>query len=230
MDFGFGKDIGKNAGQTATDKFSEIVEKASKDLDEKLDRISNELSRQRQLTKDDVKELMIEASELIGKIIDARVDYGKKELSGLFQEKLDDLQQRVDTFFKERKDDIARERNRLLKNLLISVCVSILMAFVAYYYQKTTYGTINVLTAFRICFGSLAGGYFVYIISKAITTYIKLPDYKKDLVFAVHRYWGVLRPQSLVAHIIVLFLIVIIYLTIFHLIDIRNVMNGLMKY
>jgi len=102
----------------------EIITGASQDIDAKLDKISLELHDQRQFTKTDVKELVDYAADKLGATIDARVLVMKQEITNLVQDKVEYFKAEVDTFFVKRQQDIARERRRLLMNILIAVSAS----------------------------------------------------------------------------------------------------------
>ena len=189
----------------------EIITGASQDIDAKLDKISLELHDQRQFTKSDVKELVDYAADKLGATIDARVLVMKQEITNLVQDKVEYFKSEVDTFFVKRQQDIARERRRLLMNILIAVGASFLMGGVSLMYQRYSAGTVNLFGIFRIVFVSLAAGYLVYMGIAMLRRYRQMSEHRKDVMFLAMKYWGFLRPESLFGHLLLLILLVVLY-------------------
>jgi F0F1-type ATP synthase membrane subunit b/b' len=185
----------------------DVLLDASREVDAKLDKISEELHSQRSLTKDDVRELVDYAAEKLGHTIDGRIEVMKTEITELVQEKVEYLKSEVDNFFVQRQRDLARERRRLIANILIAVVASLAVAGVSLVYHRVEQGTLNLFGLFRVIFVSLTGGYFVYMVVDIARHYLQMAEHKKDMVFLAMRYWGVLRPGGILAHLaLVLFL------------------------
>ena len=55
---------------------------------------------------------------------------------------------------------------------------------------------------FRIVFASLAAGYGAYLAVKLLRRWVSMSEHKKDTLFLVSRYWGVLRPESVFGTVI----------------------------
>ncbi len=189
----------------------EIITDASHDIDAKLDKISLELHDQRQFTKSDVKELVDYAADKLGATIDARVLVMKQEITNLVQDKVEYFKAEVDTFFVQRQQDIARERRRLFMNILIAVGASFLMGGVSLMYQRYSAGTVNLFGIFRIVFLSLAAGYLVYMGIAMVRRYRQMSEHRKDVMFLAMKYWGFLRPESLLGHLLLLVALAILY-------------------
>ncbi len=73
---------------------------------------------------------------------------------------------------------------------------SLSLGFVSWLYHQYLGGGLDVFSAFRIVFASLAGGYAAYLAVKLLRHWLAMSEHKKDTLFLVSRYWGVLRPES----------------------------------
>lgn len=193
----------------------EIVSDASREVDAKLDKISEELHNQRQFTKADVKELVDYAAERLGTTLDARMAAMRAEITQLVQEKVEYFKNEVDAFFVKRQRDIARERRRLVANVAIAVVAAFAMGWVSLVYQRVLGGTMDLFGVFRAVFVALAGGYGVYLLVSAFRRWRQMSEHRKDLVFLTLRYWGFLKPESLAGHLLALFALVAAYFVLF---------------
>lgn len=186
----------KDGVSQAGAELKDVILEASREIDTKLDKISDELHEQRQFTKDDVRELVDYAGDKLGALMDERIVRAKTEISALVQEKVEYFKHEVDTFFIERQRDLARERRRLVMNVAIAVLASLSLGFVSWLYHQYLGGGLDVYATFRIVFASLAGGYTAYLAVKLLRRWRSMSEHKKDTLFLVSRYWGVLRPES----------------------------------
>jgi hypothetical protein len=183
-------------------ELKDVIWKASQEIDTKLDKISEELHEQRQFTKDDVRELVDYAGEKLGALMDERIVHAKAEFSSLVQEKVEYFKREIDSFFIERQRDLARERRRLFINVAIAVLASLSLGFVSWLYHQYLGGGLDVFAIFRIVFASLVGGYAAYLAVKLLRRWLSMSEHKKDTLFLVSRYWGVLRPESIFGTVI----------------------------
>ena len=200
----------------ASSEIRDIVTHTSQDIDAKLDKISTELHNQRQFTKTDVKELVDYAAEKLGETIDQRIAVASAEITSLVQAKVEYFKQEIDQFFIKRQQDLARERRRLFANILIAILASVIMGAVSLFYHRTLAGTLDMYAIFRAVFLALAGGYAAYLLVKFIRSYRQMSEHKKDLLFLTMRYWGVLRPEGLVGHILLILILVAGYGLLFY--------------
>jgi hypothetical protein len=182
----------------------DVVLGASHEVDVKLDKISLELHDQRQFTKDDVRELVDYATERLGATIDDRVRMIKGEITDLVQEKVEYLKSEVDDFFVQRQQDLARERRRLIVNILIAVAASLGVAAFSLMYHRLVAGSLDLYGLFRVVFLSLTGGYGAWLLVNLARRYLRMSEHQKDAIFLAMRYWGVLRPESILGHVLVL--------------------------
>jgi cation transport ATPase len=186
----------------------EVVGGASREVDAKLDKISQELHDQRRFTREDARVLVDYAAERLGDTLDERIRVMRAELTELVQQKVEYFKSEVDGFFVQRQQDLARERRRLIVNVLIAVLASVGVALFSIAYQRVVAGQLNLYGLFRVIFLSLAGGYGAWLLVNLARRYLRLSEHRKDAVFLAMRYWGVLRPQSLFGQALVLALLV----------------------
>jgi hypothetical protein len=191
-------------------ELKDVIWQASQEIDAKLDKISDELHEQRQFTKDDVRELVDYAGEQLGTLMDERIVRAKTEISSLVQEKVEYFKREVDGFFIERQRDLARERRRLFINVAIAILASLSLGFVSWLYHQYIGGDLDVFAVFRIVFASLAGGYAAYLAVKLLRHWLSLSEHKKDTLFLVSRYWGVLRPESIFGTLVLVCLMAVL--------------------
>lgn len=184
-------------------ELSGVVMSASAEVDAKLDKISAELHEQRSFTKSDIKELVDYATERLGQTLDQRVAVIKVELADLVRQKVEYLKTEVDGFFIQRQRDLARERNRLITNIAISVAAALIMAGVSLFYHRTLAEGIDMFGIFRISLLSLSAGYGVYLLASMARKYLSMAEHRKDMLFLAARYWGVLRPGSIFTHFMI---------------------------
>jgi hypothetical protein len=189
-------DVVKDGVSQAGTELKDVIWQASQEIDAKLDKISDELHAQRQFTKDDVRELVDYAGEKLATLMDNRIVRAKAEISALVQEKVEYFKREIDGFFIERQHDLARERRRLFINVAVAIVASLSLGFVSWLY--------------RIVFASLAGGYTAYLAVKLLRRWLSMSEHKKDTLFLVSRYWGVLRPESIFGTVILVCLMAVL--------------------
>jgi len=190
--------------RAAGSELKEVVADTSAEIDVKLDKISNELHNQRQFTKDDVKELVDYAGERLSGVLDDRIRIMKQEISTLVEEKAEYFKSEVDSFFIQRQQDLARERSRLVMNIVLAFIASLAVGGVSLFYRGMDKGPVDMFTVFRIVLASLAGGYVVYLGSTLLNRWLAMSEHRKDALFPAARYWGWLRPGSLFAAFLML--------------------------
>ena len=203
-------DVVKDGVSQAGSELKDVILQASQEIDGKLDKISEELHSQRQFTKDDVRELVDYAGERLGTLMDERIVRAKFEISELVQEKVEYFKREVDGFFIERQRDLARERRRLFINVAVAILASLSLGFVSWLYHQYLGGEFDVFAAFRIVFASLAGGYAVWLAIKLLRRWLSMSEHKKDTLFLVSRYWGVLRPESVFGTLVLVCLMAVL--------------------
>ncbi len=210
----------------ASGELREAVLSASQEVDQKLDKISAELHSQRQFTKDDVKELVDYAAGRLGATVDDRVRVMKTEIAALIQDRVEYLKSEVDSFFIQRQQDLARERRRLIANILIAVSASIVMGAISLAYHRALLGGMDMYGLFRVVFLSLTGGYGVYLLVRLVIKYRQMTEHKKDLVFLAMKYWGVLRPESVFGHVLLILVLIALYAVLFFPLEVAQLIGN----
>lgn len=190
--------------------FQQMIRDAGQELDLRLENISREIHNHRQLTREDIKEVVDYAAVRLGSAIDERIQTTRTEMTTLVKEKIEVLKQEIDTFFIRRQEDLARERRRLVVNVLIAVTATILMAAFSLLYHRFTQGRIDLFDFFRVLFISLTVGYSIFLAVRLVMRYLKMAEHRKDLVFFAMRYVGVLHPESVLSYVVLLFITLIV--------------------
>ncbi len=203
-------DVVKDGVSQAGTELKDVIWRASQEIDTKLDKISDELHAQRQFTKDDVRELVDYAGERLGSLMDERIVRAKSEISDLVQDKVEYFKREVDGFFIERQRDLARERRRLFVNVAVAILASLSLGFISWLYHQYLGGGLDVFAMFRIVFASLAGGYAAYLAVRLLRRWLSMSEHRKDTLFLISRYWGVLRPVSIFGTLILVCLIAVL--------------------
>lgn len=189
----------------AGDRLGQVVDNASQAIDEKLDKISQELHNQRSMTKDDVREMVDYAAERLTVVLDDRIAAMRREIAGLVEEKTEYFKAEIDSFFIKRQQDLARERRRLLLNIVLASLAALGVGAVSLFYKGIQ--DWDLLTVFRVVLASLAGGYAVWLALSLLRDWLRMTEHRKDMVFLAARYWGWLRPASVFSTLMVLFLL-----------------------
>ena len=196
----------------AGDRLSQVVDNASQAIDEKLDKISQELHSQRSMTKDDVREMVDYAADRLTVVLDDRIAAMRREIAGLVEEKTEYFKAEIDAFFIKRQQDLARERRRLLINIVLASGAALAVGAVSLFYKGIR--EWDLLTVFRVVMASLAGGYGVWLVLSLLRGWLRMTEHKKDLVFVAARYWGWLRPASVFSSLVVLAILLLLSLVL----------------
>ena len=196
----------------AGDRLGQVVDNASQAIDEKLDKISQELHSQRSMTKDDVREMVDYAAERLTVVLDDRIAAMRREIAGLVEEKTEYFKAEIDAFFIKRQQDLARERRRLLINIVLASGAALAVGAVSLFYKGIR--EWDLFTVFRVVMASLAGGYGVWLVLSLLRGWLRMTEHKKDLVFVAARYWGWLRPASVFSSLVVLAILLLLSLVL----------------
>jgi hypothetical protein len=204
--------VSEAAVDRAGDRLGQVVDNASQAIDDKLDKISQELHSQRSMTKDDVREMVDYAAERLTVVLDDRIAVMRREITGLVEEKTEYFKAEIDAFFIQRQKDLARERRRLLLNIVLATSAALGVGAVSLFYKGMR--EWDLLTVFRVVMASLAGGYAVWLVLSMLRGWLRMTEHKKDLVFVAARYWGWLRPASIFSSLVVLAILLILSLVL----------------
>ena len=196
----------------AGEEMREVVAGTSRAIDEKLDKISQELHSQRQFTKDDVRELVDYAGEKLSVVLDERIEVMRREITQLVEEKTEYFKAEIDDFFIKRQMDLARERRRLALNIVLATGAALAVGAVSLFYKGIR--EWDLLTVFRVVLASLAGGYSVWLLLSLVRGWLRMTEHRKDMVFLAARYWGWLRPASIFSTLIILAILALLSLAL----------------
>jgi hypothetical protein len=204
--------VSEAAVDRAGDRLGQVVDNASQAIDDKLDKISQELHSQRSMTKDDVREMVDYAAERLTVVLDERIAVMRREITGLVEEKTEYFKAEIDAFFIQRQKDLARERRRLLLNIVLATSAALGVGAVSLFYKGMR--EWDLLTVFRVVMASLAGGYAVWLVLSMLRGWLRMTEHKKDMVFLAARYWGWLRPASIFSTLIILIILALLSLVL----------------
>jgi hypothetical protein len=196
----------------AGDRLGQVVDNASQAIDEKLDKISQELHNQRSLTKDDMRELVDYAADKLSVVLDERIAVMRQEITELVQEKTEYFKAEIDAFFIQRQRDLARERRRLIINIVLAAGAALGVGAVSLFYKGIPQW--DLLTVFRVVLAALAVGYGVWLAVSILRRWMLMSEHRKDMVFLAARYWGWLQPTSVFSALLVLALLVVLSLAL----------------
>jgi hypothetical protein len=196
----------------AGDRLGQVVDNASQAIDEKLDKISLELHNQRSMTKDDVREMVDYAAERLTVVLDDRIAAMRREIAGLVEEKTEYFKTEIDAFFIKRQQDLARERRRLILNIVLASGAALAVGAVSLFYKGMR--EWDLLTVFRVVLASLAGGYAVWLVLSLFRGWLRMTEHRKDMVFLAARYWGWLRPASIFSTLIIMAILAVLSLVL----------------
>lgn len=196
----------------AGEEMREVVAGTSRAIDEKLDKISQELHSQRQFTKDDVRELVDYAGEKLSVVLDERIAVMRQEITQLVEEKTEYFKAEIDDFFIKRQMDLGRERRRLALNIVLATGAALAVGAVSLFYKGIR--EWDLLTVFRVVLASLAGGYSVWLLLSLVRGWLRMTEHRKDMVFLAARYWGWLRPASIFSTLLILAILALLSLAL----------------
>ena len=211
------------AVERAGDKLGEVVDNASRTIDQKLDKISQELHNQRSLTKDDIKEMVDYAGDRLSVVLDDRIAVMRREIAELVEEKTEYLKAEVDAFFISRQEDLARERRRLTLNIVLAAGAALSVGAISLFYKGIR--DWDLLTVFRVVLGSLGGGYAVWLTLSLLRRWMRMSEHRKDMIFLAARYWGWLRPTSIFSTILVLLVLTALSLALVFPHEVMNLLG-----
>lgn len=196
----------------AGDRLGQVVDNASQAIDQKLDKISQELHSQRSMTKDDVRDLVDYAADKLSVVLDERIGVMRREITELVQEKTEYFKAEIDDFFIQRQQDLARERRRLILNIALAAGAALAVGAVSLFYKGMQ--DWDLLTVFRVVLAALAGGYSAWLAASMLRRWLRMTEHRKDMVFLAARYWGWLQPSSVFSALLVLLLLVLLSLAL----------------
>ncbi|WP_172202761.1 hypothetical protein [Niveibacterium sp. COAC-50] len=183
------------------EQFGVVVEKsienASQQIQQHIDSIGTEVSKQRSLTRHDVEQLIDYAAEKFGEAVDRRIEKAKVETAALITDKLNEVRSQL-------SDAAMEQKQTALRNATVGVVAAIAIGFFSLIYKRALHGELDLLAIFRTTVLAIACGHGVWIIIRAVTEYRNYSRQKKNLLLAGGQYFGVFNARGMLGHIVVL--------------------------
>jgi hypothetical protein len=152
------------------------------------------------------------AADKLSVVLDQRIAVMRQEITELVQEKTEYFKAEIDAFFIQRQQDLARERRRLILNILLAAGAALAVGGISLFYKGIPQW--DLLTVFRVVLAALAGGYGVWLAVSMLRRWTLMSEHRKDMFFLAARYWGWLQPTSVFAALLVLALLVVLSLAL----------------
>ncbi len=176
--------------------FEKDINLLGKRIEEAIGKASDEISKQRGLTKVDLEELIVFASVQFGDALDQRIEKAKHETGELISAKL--------TEFKTQLSDAAeKQKKATIRNATVGVCGAILVSVISLLTKKSGADGFNAIDVYRTVMAAIAGGYLAAIIFKFARTYLETPEIKKNSIIAGASYIDALKPKALGPHLVI---------------------------
>lgn len=186
---------------------NDSIKTASTEIQRHIDKIGDDLNKQRTLTKSDVKELIDYAASSFGESIDTRIQSAKVEIATLVSEKVSEVRRELTAAADEQKQSAIR-------NATIAIGTAVAIGVLSLGYRKYLHGEIDLLFVFRATLGALAAGHIVWLAQRYISRYIGLNKTQRSLFITGVQYFGALRPKGVIGHLLLLSAIAIGWLTL----------------
>ena len=170
-------------------QLNDVVERASAQLDARIQQIGDEIHDQRQLTKTDIEGLIDYAAERFGEALDKRIEKLRDETSNMITDKIEQVR-------KELTEAASEQKRGALRNAMVAIGASIVVGILSLYYKKYLGGDINLFDIFRSTLLALTVGYALWLIIKQISSYIQSSRLKRNALVVSMRYFEVLRPKG----------------------------------
>jgi hypothetical protein len=182
------KPVIQDSIKEAEGAISRVIGETSKHLDEKIDRVADEIHNQRNITKQEIEELIDYAAIKFSRVIDERVTNLRQQVSDLVDDKARQLKD-------ELENAAVRSRRQLWMNASVAVGTSASIALVAVLYRKLGNNEIDLFTTFRIIFMSMTLGSAALLVVKLWRRYDALNAGSKNMIQVVVGYAGMFRPN-----------------------------------
>ncbi|HEU4709191.1 MAG TPA: hypothetical protein VFS17_07765 [Methylophilaceae bacterium] len=185
--------------------FKEEIEHFGSRLEEAIQKAGHEFSSQRQLTKEDMQQLIRYAAEQFGEALDQRIEKARDEAKHLIQSQIVEI--------REQLTEAANEQKRAtFRNASVAIGATIIVAMVSLFYNRYFHGEMNLVAIFRSLFLALAAGYAVWMVFRFIQSYVQAPKFKKNAIILGVRYFEVLKPKGAIGHLLAFLLIICVWL------------------
>lgn len=185
--------------------FKEEIEHFGERLESAIKKAGREFSSQRQLTKEDMQQLIRYAADQLGTVLDERIEKARDEARHLIQSQIVEI--------REQLTEAANEQKRAtVRNASVAVGATIVVGLVSLLYNRYFHGEINLINIFRSLFLALVAGYAAWLIFRYSQSYFQAPRFKRNAIILGVRYFEVLKPKGAIGHLLAFALIVCLWL------------------
>lgn len=185
--------------------FKEEIEHFGSRLEEAIKKAGHEFSSQRQLTKEDMQQLIRYAADQFGNALDQRIEKARDEAKHLIQSQVMEI--------REQLTEAANEQKRAtFRNASVAIGATIIVGLLSLLYNRYFHGEMNLVDIFRSLFLALAAGYAAWMAFRFVQSYFQAPAIKKNAIIVGVRYFEVLKPKGAIGHLLAFALIVCVWL------------------
>lgn len=185
--------------------FKEEIEHFGERLESAIKKAGHEFSSQRQLTKEDMQQLIRYAAEQFGEVLDQRIEKARDEAKHLIQTQIVEI--------REQLSEAANEQKRAtVRNASVAIGATIIVGMVSLFYNRYFNGEINLIDVFRSVFLALVAGYAAWLVFRYTHSYLQAPRFKKNAIILGVRYFEVLKPKGAIGHLLAFSLIICLWL------------------
>lgn len=185
--------------------FKEEIEHFGERLENAVKKAGHEFSSQRQLTKEDMQQLIRYAADQFGTVLDERIEKARDETRQLIQTQIVEI--------REQLTEAANEQKRAtIRNASVAIGATIIVGMVSLFYNRYFHGEMNLIDIFRSLFLALAAGYAAWLIFRYSQSYFQAPRFKRNAIILGVRYFEVLKPKGAIGHLLAFSLIICLWL------------------
>lgn len=185
--------------------FKEEIEHFGERLESAIKKAGHEFSSQRQLTKEDMQQLIRYAADQFGTVLDERIEKARDEAKQLIQTQIVEI--------REQLTEAANEQKRAtVRNASVAIGATIIVGMVSLFYNRYFHGEMNLIDIFRSLFLALAAGYAAWLIFRYSQSYFQAPRFKRNAIILGVRYFEVLKPKGAIGHLLAFALIICLWL------------------
>jgi cation transport ATPase len=185
--------------------FKEEIEHFGSRLEEAVKKAGHEFSSQRQLTKEDIEQLIRYAADVFGAALDQRIEKARDEARHLIQSQIAEIREQLTEAANEQKKATVR-------NASVAIGATIIVGMLSLFYNRYFHGEMNLIDIFRSFFLALVAGYGAWLIYRYTHSYFQAPRFKRNAIILGVRYFEVLKPKGALGHLLALALIVCLWL------------------
>ena len=185
--------------------FKEEIEHFGERLENAVKKAGHEFSSQRQLTKEDMQQLIRYAADQFGTVLDERIEKARDETRQLIQTQIVEI--------REQLTEAANEQKRAtIRNASVAIGATLIVGMVSLFYNRYFHGEMNLIDIFRTLFLSLAAGYAAWLVFRYSQSYFQAPRFKRNAIILGVRYFEVLKPKGAIGHLLAFALIICLWL------------------